>query len=132
MDANESKKTEISSQKVPQRHMSGGPHRPVGEISNSADGSCRFESSAVAVTGSGNRTENLPPALTANASQVAAMLEISVRQVWRLSNTGRLPRPVRLGNCVRWRRAEIEAHLAAGCPTREEWERRKIRRIDRC
>lgn len=70
------------------------------------------------------RTQNTDqtPALTANAGQVAKMLGVSVRQVWRLHTTGRLPRPVRLGNCVRWRRAEIEAFVATGCPTRETWE----------
>lgn len=62
------------------------------------------------------------PALTANAAQVARMLGVSVRQVWRLHATGRLPRPIRLGNCVRWRRAEIEAFVAAGCPNAEQWE----------
>lgn len=69
-----------------------------------------------------NQNAEQPPALTANAGQVAKMLGVSVRQVWRLHTTGRLPKPVRLGNCVRWRRAEVEAFVAAGCPTREKWE----------
>ena len=50
------------------------------------------------------------------------MLGVSVRQVWRLHTTGRLPRNIRLGNCVRWRVAEIAAFVEAGCPTREVWE----------
>jgi prophage regulatory protein len=62
------------------------------------------------------------PALTANAKQVARMLGVSVRQVWRLHTTGRLPRNIRLGNCVRWRVEEICAFVEAGCPTREKWE----------
>ncbi|MHC4525062.1 MAG: helix-turn-helix transcriptional regulator [Planctomycetota bacterium] len=66
--------------------------------------------------------DSRPAALTANADQVAAMLGVSVRQVWRLHATGRLPRAIRLGHCVRWRRAEIEAFVEAGCPTRQEWE----------
>ena len=53
--------------------------------------------------------EERPAALTANAKQVAVMLGVSVRQVWRLHTTGRLPKAVRLGNCVRWRRAETDA-----------------------
>ena len=69
-----------------------------------------------------NKKEYRPTVLTANANQVAAMLGVSVRQVWRLHATGRLPRAIRLGNCVRWRRAEIEAFVEAGCPTREKWE----------
>ena len=68
------------------------------------------------------KAEDRPVALTANAKQVAVMLGVSVRQVWRLHTTGRLPKAVRLGNCVRWRRAEIEAFVEAGCPTREKWE----------
>ena len=72
--------------------------------------------------GTGQSADQQPAALTANANQVAAMLGVSVRQVWRLHATGRLPRAIRLGNCVRWRRAEIEAFVEAGCPTREKWE----------
>jgi predicted DNA-binding transcriptional regulator AlpA len=63
-----------------------------------------------------------PAALTVNARGVAVMLGVSVRQVWRLHTTGRLPRAIRLGNCVRWRKAELEAFVEAGCPTREKWE----------
>ena len=63
-----------------------------------------------------------PAALTLNAKQAAAMLNVSVRQLWRLNSTGRLPRPIRLGHCVRWRKAELEAFVEAGCPTRERWE----------
>ena len=66
--------------------------------------------------------DSRPAALTATANQVAVMLGVSVRQVWRLHATGRLPRAIRLGHCVRWRKAEIEAFVEAGCPTRQEWE----------
>ena len=70
-----------------------------------------------------NKTEEQIPAVTLNAKQVAAMLNVSVRQVWRLHTTGWLPKAIRLGNCVRWRRAEIEAFVEAGAPNREQWER---------
>jgi len=62
------------------------------------------------------------PALTLTAKQVAAMLNISVRQVWRLHTTGRLPSPIRLGHCVRWRRKEIVGFVDQGAPTREKWD----------
>jgi len=68
------------------------------------------------------QTEDCPAALAVNARQAAAMLNVSVRQLWRLNSTGRLPRPIRLGHCVRWRRAELEAFVQAGAPTREKWE----------
>lgn len=57
--------------------------------------------------------------------EVAALLAISARQVWKLNTTGRLPMPVRLGRSVRWRRVELQAWLAAGCPSRDAWEARK-------
>lgn len=66
--------------------------------------------------------EQNPPALTVNAKQAAKMLNVSVRQVWRLCNTGKLPKPIRLGHCVRWRKAELEAFIEAGAPNRETWE----------
>lgn len=75
--------------------------------------------------GRGQKTEQLPIALTLKANQVAAMLGVSVRQVWRLHTTGRLPRPVRLGNCIRWVRTELEAFIQAGAPNRERWEQMK-------
>ena len=48
--------------------------------------------------------------------QVAALLTCSTRHVYRLTDAGRMPRPVNLGRLVRWRRAEIEAWIAEGCP----------------
>jgi excisionase family DNA binding protein len=50
-----------------------------------------------------------------NVQGVAAMLNCSPRHVYRLSDAGRMPPPVRLGSLVRWKRADIEAWLAAGC-----------------
>jgi excisionase family DNA binding protein len=51
-----------------------------------------------------------------NVRQVAALLGCSPRHVYRLSDAGRMPAPVRLSALVRWRRTEIEQWIAAGCP----------------
>ena len=51
-----------------------------------------------------------------DAETVAAMLSCSTRHVCRLVESERMPRPVRLGALVRWRRQEIEAWIANGCP----------------
>jgi excisionase family DNA binding protein len=48
--------------------------------------------------------------------QVAHLLNCSSRHVYRLANSGRMPRGVRLGALVRWDRRVIEAWIAAGCP----------------
>lgn len=48
--------------------------------------------------------------------EVAHLLGISVRTLWRLLAAGEVPEPVRLRKAVRWRRSDIEAWLVAGCP----------------
>jgi predicted DNA-binding transcriptional regulator AlpA len=40
----------------------------------------------------------------------------STRHIYRLSDAGRMPAPVKLGALVRWRRREIMDWIAAGCP----------------
>jgi excisionase family DNA binding protein len=46
---------------------------------------------------------------------VAKLLGCSARHVYRLSDGGRMPAPVRLGALVRWRRQELDAWIAGGC-----------------
>jgi predicted DNA-binding transcriptional regulator AlpA len=53
---------------------------------------------------------------------LAELLELSIRSVHRMNSAGRLPRPVRLGGSVRWRRDEVVRWIAAGCPSRHAWE----------
>jgi len=49
-------------------------------------------------------------------------LSLGRATVYRQVAAGRLPKPLRIGRAVRWRRAEIEAWIAAGCPPRERWQ----------
>jgi excisionase family DNA binding protein len=60
--------------------------------------------------------------LCIDAAELARLLRISQRQVYRLRDAGRLPAPLELGGCVRWSLREIEAWLAAGAPRRKDWE----------
>ena len=53
---------------------------------------------------------------------VAALLGCSARHIYRLSDGGKMPAPVRLGALVRWRRrggpdTGIDDWIAAGCPS---------------
>jgi excisionase family DNA binding protein len=50
------------------------------------------------------------------ALDVAVLLGISKRQVWRLASAGQLPGRVKLGRLVRWRQADIQKWIEAGCP----------------
>jgi predicted DNA-binding transcriptional regulator AlpA len=52
-----------------------------------------------------------PPALL-RAVDVATLLAISVRCVWRLVASGDLPRPIKLGGSTRWRACDLEAFIA--------------------
>lgn len=55
-------------------------------------------------------------ALLLSAKAVASLLSIAPRSVWRLRSAGKMPRPVRLGGRVLWRRADIEKWVGDGCP----------------
>jgi len=57
------------------------------------------------------------PAALLDVRAVAAMLDCSQRHVYRLADAGRLPRPIKLGALIRWRRAELQNWLDAGCPS---------------
>lgn len=48
-------------------------------------------------------------------TEVARLLACSVRHVYRLSDQGAMPRPIKLGNLNRWRRVDLENWLAGGC-----------------
>lgn len=47
---------------------------------------------------------------------VAALLNCSARHVYRLSDAGKMPAPLKLGSLVRWNRTAIEDWIAADCP----------------
>jgi len=57
------------------------------------------------------------PSALLGVKAVAELLDCSVRHVHRLRDGGKMPRPVRLGGLVKWRRAEIEQWVASGCPS---------------
>ena len=62
------------------------------------------------------------PALLLPARQAAALCGVSPATWWRWEAAGKIPAAVRIGSTVRWRRAELEAWTAAGCPSRAEWQ----------
>jgi excisionase family DNA binding protein len=57
----------------------------------------------------------LPALLDVRA--VATLLDCSARHVYRLSDSGRMPAPVKLGALIRWRRDELTTWLDASCPS---------------
>ena len=59
------------------------------------------------------------PGVNAELIDVVAVSALGVgstRHVYRLSDAGRMPAPVKLGALVRWRRREILDWINSGCP----------------
>jgi len=71
------------------------------------------------------KARSVQEALAISARELAQMLGVSLRQIWRLNASGKLPRPLRLGGSVRWDRDEILRWFKDGCPDRRAWEARK-------
>lgn len=51
-----------------------------------------------------------------SAAESAEMAGVGKRTWWRYVSGRRAPAPVRFGGVVRWRRSEVLAWIAAGCP----------------
>jgi predicted DNA-binding transcriptional regulator AlpA len=71
------------------------------------------------------RQTSVRQALAVSARELAEMLDVSLRQIWRLNSAGKLPKPIRLGGSVRWNRVEVQHWFEAGCPDRKTWDATK-------
>lgn len=60
--------------------------------------------------------------LLLSVKQVAQIVASSERTLWRLSDSGQMPSPVRIGRSVRWRRSDILRWVELGCPSRQVFE----------
>ena len=66
--------------------------------------------------------------LLITAEELAGLLNLSKRTLWRMRSAGSMPQPVKLGNSVRWVRVEILNWLKAGCPKSKARENSRLRR----
>ncbi|REJ87130.1 MAG: AlpA family phage regulatory protein [Planctomycetota bacterium] len=61
--------------------------------------------------------------LMVDRRECARLLGIGPSSWDRMVSAGKTPAPVRLSaGCVRWRLADLESWVAAGCPNRAEFE----------
>ena len=51
---------------------------------------------------------------------VADLLDCSPRHIYRLTYTGQMPAPVKLGTLARWPQRAIEEWILNGCPSCDE------------
>jgi len=63
--------------------------------------------------------------LLVDSDTAADLCGVSRTTWWALHSSGRCPAPVKLGRRTLWRRAELEAWTAAGCPPRAKWQATK-------
>ena len=57
-----------------------------------------------------------PAPLFVTAAELAQLLRISTRTLWRLLSAKKMPEPVRFGSAVRWRIEVIQDWIDQGCP----------------
>ena len=57
-----------------------------------------------------------PEQLLISAPEVAKILGISTRSVWRLRSAGKIVPPIEIGGLVRWKKADILAWIDQDCP----------------
>jgi len=54
--------------------------------------------------------------------EVAGVGKWSRRYVHTLNATGRIPKPIHVGRCLRWRASDIAKWFELGCPSRDVFE----------
>lgn len=60
--------------------------------------------------------EILSEPLLISVGELAMILKVSPRSVWRLLSAGKLVEPVRIGGAVRWQFSEVKRWIEQGCP----------------
>ena len=63
--------------------------------------------------------------LLINANELASMLGVSPRTIWRMNSNGLIPRPLKLNRSVRWVLSDVADWIEQRCPTRSEFDSSK-------
>lgn len=62
------------------------------------------------------RQRNAPPPALIDADEFARQLGVNVRTLRRMRHEGGVPKPIEIGNVIRWRRADVERFLQGKKP----------------
>jgi excisionase family DNA binding protein len=54
--------------------------------------------------------------LVITVEELAELMQTSVRSIWRWNSQHSIPKPLRIGGSVRWRRDEVLKWIEQGCP----------------
>jgi len=69
---------------------------------------------------SGEGNDSAPEPLFVTAAELARLMRVSTRTLWRLLSAHKIPEPIRLGGAVRWRIDVIQDWIDQGCPAQNE------------
>ena len=64
----------------------------------------------------GGQTPPDDQGLLIDTRQACKLLKVSPRTLWRMYNSGEMPKPIRIGRVVRWNFEELRAWVNEGCP----------------
>ncbi len=79
-----------------------------------------IERSQHAMFGGQKPPDNMGLLLTTR--EAAKLMKVSDRTLWGWSNEGKMPKPIRIGQSVRYCYEELRAWTNAGCPPQSEWK----------
>jgi excisionase family DNA binding protein len=79
-----------------------------------------IERSQHAMFGGKKPPENIGLLLT--TKEAAKLMKVSDRTLWGWSNEGKMPKPIRIGQSVRYCYDELRAWTNAGCPPQSDWK----------
>jgi len=69
-------------------------------------------------TSAGGSASTAPaPVRLLTIGEVADLLKLSIRTIRRLADSGKMPRPVKVGALIRWKAIDLESWVEAGCPS---------------
>jgi predicted DNA-binding transcriptional regulator AlpA len=66
-----------------------------------------------------------PDTILVTVEQLATLLHVSKRSLWRFQAAGLIPAPVRIRKTIRWRLSDIEDWIVDGCPPMVSGKSRK-------
>ena len=68
-----------------------------------------------------SNTESSEPrdSVMLTSREVAKLLKVSMRTLWRMHSAGRIPTAIRMGGVVRWSSEVIRNWIAEGCPCKD-------------
>lgn len=59
---------------------------------------------------------DVPATRLIKVDEFAQMLDVSTRTLYRMVSARKVPKPVRLGGCTRWRLDLVRQWIGSGCP----------------